>query len=99
MTATHDFNKFWEEMRRAARQHAPAAHRREQRAKRPPSAHPIFLTHPITGRKVLYCNPGYAMRINELPEEESDACCEFLFEHQLAAEVPVRAHVDAKATC
>ena len=25
---------------------------------------PIFRTHPITGRPVLYCNPGYAMRID-----------------------------------
>ena len=39
---------------------------------KPPVSHPIFLTHPITGRKVLYANPGYSMRINELPEKESD---------------------------
>jgi taurine dioxygenase len=81
-TATHDFNKFWEEMRRR-----PGSTRGpltpEQRAKRPPSVHPVFLTHPITGRKVLYCNPGYAIRINELPEEESDRVLETLFEHQL----------------
>jgi taurine dioxygenase len=45
--------------------------------------HPVFLTHPITGRKVLYCNPGYAVRINELDEPESDRMLEHLFEHQL----------------
>ena len=55
----------------------------EQRAKRPPSVHPVFLTHPITGKKVLYCNPGYAVRINELDEAESDRVLEMLFEHQL----------------
>ncbi len=27
-------------------------------------------------------NPGYSMRINELPQKESDAVLEFLFEHQ-----------------
>jgi len=27
-------------------------------------------------------NPGYSMRINELPQKESDAILEFLFEHQ-----------------
>jgi taurine dioxygenase len=82
MTATHDFNKFWENMRRR-----PGSTRgpmtEEQRRRRPPSVHPLFLTHPITGRPVLYCNPGYAIRINELGEAESEAMLERLFAHQL----------------
>ena len=41
------------------------------------------MTHPISGRTVLYCNPGYVIRINELPEAESDAVLEQLFAHQL----------------
>src|SRR5687768_2854422 len=82
MTATHDFNKFWEEMRRRPGSTRPAL-TEEQRRKRPPSVHPIFLTHPITGDKVLYCNPGYAIRINELPEDESERVLEALFAHQL----------------
>ena len=49
-------------------------------------SHPIFLTHPITGRRVLYANPGYSVRINELPQKESDEMLEFLFEHQLKPE-------------
>jgi taurine dioxygenase len=81
-TATHDFNKFWENMRRR-----PGSTRgpmtEEQRRRRPPSVHPIFLTHPITGRPVLYCNPGYAIRINELSEAESDRTLAMLFAHQL----------------
>ena len=77
-----------EAARRAGMTHAPTislAHlpHAEQRAKRPPSVHPVFLTHPITGKKVLYCNPGYAIRINELDEAESDRVLEALFEHQL----------------
>src|SRR5262245_62429541 len=81
-TATHDFNKFWEKMRTR-----PGSYRDplspEQRRRRPPSVHPIFLTHPITGKRVLYCNPGYAIRINELDEAESDRVLETLFAHQL----------------
>jgi taurine dioxygenase len=81
-TATHDFNKFWENMRRR-----PGSTRgpmsEEQRRRRPPSVHPVVLTHPITGRPVLYCNPGYAVRINELDEAESDRTLARLFAHQL----------------
>jgi len=82
MTATHDFNKFWEKMRTRPGSIRPAL-TPEQRRKRPPSVHPIFLEHPITGRTVLYCNPGYAVRINELPQRESDEMLQKLFEHQL----------------
>jgi taurine dioxygenase len=81
-TATHDFNKFWEEMRRRPGSTRPAL-TPEQRAQRPPSVHPIFLTHPISERKVLYCNPGYATRINGLDEAESEAVLAELFRHQL----------------
>ena len=82
MTATHDFNKFWEKMRvRPGSLRAPLS--AEQRRRRPLSVHPVFLTHPITGKRVLYCNPGYAIRINELDEAESDRVLETLFAHQL----------------
>ncbi len=81
-TATHDFNNFWEEMRRRPGSQRPAL-TPEQRAARPPSVHPVFLTHPITGRKVLYANPGYTVRINELDEAESDRMFDELFRHQL----------------
>ncbi|HTD91185.1 MAG TPA: TauD/TfdA family dioxygenase [Burkholderiales bacterium] len=80
-TVLHDFNKFWEMMRREkGSQRAPLSE--AQRKAKPPVSHPIFLTHPLTGRKVLYANPGYSMRINELPEKESDGILAFLFEHQ-----------------
>ena len=81
-TATHDFNKFWENMRRRPGSTRPPLSE-ERRRERPPSVHPVFLTHPIAGHKVLYCNPGYAIRINELDEAESDRVLAMLFEHQL----------------
>jgi taurine dioxygenase len=84
MTVLHDFNKFWDMMlKRPGTWRKPLTP--EQRAKKPPVSHPIFLTHPITGKKVLYANPGYAIRINELPEAESDEILEFLFDHELKA--------------
>lgn len=82
MTATHDFNKFWDNMRdNHGSSRAPLTP--EQRAKRPPVVHPVFMTHPITGRTVLYCNPGYAIRINEMSAQESDQVLDMLFKHQL----------------
>jgi taurine dioxygenase len=89
MTVLHDFDKFWEKMRREKGSKRPPLTEAQRKAK-PPVSHPIFLTHPITGRKVLYANPGYSMRINELPEKESDEMLRFLFEHQLKPEYRYR---------
>jgi len=89
MTVLHDFNKFWEMMRREKGSTRPPLSEAQRRAK-PPVSHPLFLTHPLTGRRVLYANPGYAMRINELPQAESDAALAFLFEHQLKPEFRYR---------
>jgi len=79
---THDFNKFWEKMRlRPGSERAPLT--AEQRRKLPPSQHPVFLVHPLTGRKVLYANPGYAIRIEGMAQAESDRILALLFAHQL----------------
>jgi taurine dioxygenase len=80
-TATHDFAKFWD-MMRARPGSRRAALTAVQRAAKPPVSQPIFRTHPITGRAVLYCNPGYATRIDGMPQAESDELLDFLFAHQ-----------------
>jgi len=81
-TITHDFNKFWDMMRSRPGNTRPALSEEEKR-KRPPATHPTFLTHPITRQKVLYANPGYAMRINELSQQDSDKVLGDLFELQM----------------
>jgi taurine dioxygenase len=81
-TVLHDFEKFWEMMRREKGSKRPALTDAQRKAK-PPVSHPVFLTHPLTGKRVLYANPGYAVRINELPSKESDEMLEYLFRHQL----------------
>jgi len=89
MTVRHDFAKFWDKMRREKGSARPPLTDAQRKAK-PPVSHPIFLAHPITGKKVLYANPGYSMRINELPEDESDQILAFLAEHQLQAKYQYR---------
>jgi len=85
MTVLHDFDKFWEMMRREKGSKRPPLTEAQRKAK-PPVSHPIFLRHPLTRRKVLYANPGYSVRINELSEKESERTLAFLFEHQLRPE-------------
>ena len=80
-TATHDFAKFWD-MMRARPGSQRSALTAEQHAKKPPVSQPIFRTHPITGRSILYCNPGYAVRIDGMPEAESAELLQYLFVHQ-----------------
>ena len=49
-TVTHNFEKFWEHMRQDRASTRPPM-TDEQRRRRPPVVHPLFLTHPITGRR------------------------------------------------
>ena len=83
-TATHNFEKFWEMMRR--RGGADSSRRPltdAQRRQKPPVSHPMVMEHPISGHRSLYANPGYTVRIDGMPEAESEELLEFLFQHQL----------------
>jgi taurine dioxygenase len=84
LTATHDFEKFWEMMRARGGDGTSRAKLTEvQRARKPPVSQPLVLTHPLSGRSLLYANPGYTVRIDGVSAAESDALLEFLFAHQL----------------
>ena len=81
-TATHDFEKFWNKMRFEKGSTRPPL-TAQQKASKPPVNHPLVMEHPITHEKVLYANPGYATRINEMEQSQSDVALAHLFEHQL----------------
>lgn len=49
--------------------------------KTPPVEHPVVRTHPTTGRKALFINPGFTSRFVDMTEEESDPLLQYLFQH------------------
>ncbi len=80
-TATHDFNKFWEMMRaRPGNTRPPLTE--AQRNRKPPVSHPIAYTHPVTGKKVLYCTIGYVTHIDGMDTKESEDLLDVLYKHQ-----------------
>lgn len=56
----------------------------------PPVVHPLVVTHPVTGRKLLYVNPTFTSRIVELSAAESEAVLGMLFKHLLSPDFQVR---------
>jgi len=47
----------------------------------PKAVHPVVVRHPESGRKLLYVNSSFTVRINELSKKESDAILRFLIDH------------------
>jgi len=56
----------------------------------PEAVHPVVRTHPVTGRKGLFVNENFTVRINELSEEESQAVLAFLYAHSTKPAFQVR---------
>lgn len=58
----------------------------------PAVRHPIALKHPVSKEACLFVNKGFTHRIPDLPEEESTALLNELFEHAAKREFVYRHH-------
>ena len=81
-TAVHDLNYYWEFMRREkASPRAPLS--AAERAAHPPSRHPVFLQHPVSGKYAIYVNPSFTTHIEGIAPAESAFLLKTLFEQVL----------------
>jgi taurine dioxygenase len=87
LTARHDFAHGFKESLAE-----PGGYERLKGAleANPPVDHPVVRTHPVTGRRALYVNVLFTVRINELTAAESQAVLELLFRHAVRDEFTAR---------
>ncbi|MCS3811109.1 TauD/TfdA family dioxygenase [Xanthomonas sp. 4461] len=88
LQAEHSYLAKYEELR--ARNPWRPALTPEQIAEVVPVQHPIVRTHPETGQKALFVSEHFTTRIVGLPEDESRALLQVLFEHSTRAALVYR---------
>ncbi len=57
-----------------------------------PVEHPVIRTHPETGKKSIFVNPGFTSHIKGIPRSESDAILQYLYAHSTKPQFTVRYH-------
>ena len=84
LSAVHDYSHAYDTYFAKLKERPPLT--AEQRARTPPVQHPVIRTHPVTGRKALYVNPGFTTGFVGMPEEECRPLLDFLFRHSTRPE-------------
>ena len=87
MTALHGFGRFGEMLRQDPhRRHL--LHKVENALPMP--HHPVVRIHPESGRKAIFVNSHFTLKIDDIPEDESRAVLDFLFKRALTPEYQLR---------
>jgi taurine dioxygenase len=76
LRAVHDFKNFRATFSKSDEDQARL---RKMEELFPNPSHPVVRTHPVTGRKSIYVNPQFTLRIEGLEEDESNAILQVLF--------------------
>jgi taurine dioxygenase len=87
LAAAHDFKPF-----RSLFNNTPE-HRRKLRELEdafPNPWHPVVRVHPVSGRRAIYVNPQFTVRIRDLKEDESSALLHFLYAQAAVPEYQLR---------
>ena len=57
-----------------------------------PATHPVVRVHPETGRKNLFVNPKFTVRITDMSEKQSGGLLRLLYDHMASPQFVVRYH-------
>ena len=76
LKAVHDFQNFRVLFKKTEEDRAKL---RKMEELFPNPSHPVVRTHPVTGRKSIYVNPQFTVRIEDMEPEESRAVLQVLF--------------------
>lgn len=87
LSATHDFRfGFKESLEEPGGEERLAEMVRDN----PPVVHPVVRTHPVSGKKCLFVNSLFTVKINDVNARESRVLLDFLFDHMVQAEYTCR---------
>ncbi|AON57056.1 TauD/TfdA dioxygenase family protein [Herbaspirillum seropedicae] len=77
--AVHSYVYRYERLRKLSPWRAPLT--QQQIDEVPPVEHPVVITHPESGRKILFVSEGFTSHIIGIPRDESDALLKELYTH------------------
>jgi len=87
LTAVHDFRNFRVLFKKTDED---IARLRQMEKLYPNPSHPVVRTHPVTGKKCIYVNPQFTVRIEGLEPGESSAILQVLTAHAQIPEFQLR---------